>query len=90
MIKTQKIYTYPDRKLYGEYCLLSLLDLRIQIVKGEIKEKLCIIDNDDVAHAFDEFGIIGAHRYEYIETEYNMTLRELINVQCKKRANAKG
>ena len=51
-VKTQKIYTFPDRKFYGEYCATSLLELRLKIVKGEIKEELCFLDENDRAYVF--------------------------------------
>lgn len=82
-IKTQKIYTYPDRKLYGEFCLLSLLELRIKIAKGEIKEKLCYIDENDRAFVFDEFAVPEGYSENYIETQNSNLLRELLNEQMK-------
>lgn len=84
-IITQKIYTFPDRKLYGEYCLLSLTKLRLQIVKGEIKEQLCFIDSNDRAHVYDRFGIPDAFSKECIEEIWSETTMELLKEQMKIR-----
>ena len=85
-VKTQKIYTFPERKLYGEYCLLSLLELRIKIVKGEIKEQLCYLDENDRAYVFDELSIPDYFENS-IETFYTNLLKELLNEQMKVRQN---
>jgi hypothetical protein len=82
-IKTQKIYTYPDRNLYGEFCLLSLLELKVKIVKGEIKEQLCYIDENDRAYIFDEFANPEGRTKKYIETQMSNLLRELVTEQIK-------
>lgn len=84
-IKTQKIYTFPDRKLYGEFCLLSLTELTIKIVKGEIKEKLCYLDNNDRAYVFDEFGIPESFIEDFICSRYTKLLHDLLKEQMKKR-----
>ena len=84
-IKTQKVYTFPDRKLYGEYCLLSLLELRIKIIKGEIKEQLCYIDENDRAYIFDKFSVPEGHTKSYIETQNSNLLRALLQEQMKLR-----
>ncbi len=84
-IKTQKIFTFPDRKLYGEYCLASLLELRIKIVKGEIKEELCFLDENDRAYCFDKFGIPDSFPNFYLEVIENNLLKELIQEQMKLR-----
>jgi hypothetical protein len=42
-VVTQKIYTYPDRELYGEYCQTALFALRLQILRGEIKRATMLL-----------------------------------------------
>ena len=84
-IKTQKIYTFPDRKLYGEYCSTSLLELRIKIVKGEIKEQLCFLDENDRAYTFNDYGIPQGWPDSYLEQIESKLLTELMNEQMKKR-----
>ena len=86
-IKTQKIYTFPDRKLYGEYCLASLMELRIKITKGEIKEELCYLDENGFANCFDDFGIPEKFHESYLETLQGKLLRELLQEQMKKRTS---
>jgi len=82
--KIQKIYTFPDRQLYGEYCLLSLLELRIKIVKGEVKEQLCYLDENGRAYIFDELSV-PEFSESYIEGYYTKLLRELLGEQMKIR-----
>jgi|688.fasta_scaffold00478_83 hypothetical protein len=84
-VKTQKIYTFPDRELYGEYCSTSLLELRIKIVKGEIKDELCFLDENGRAYCFDEYGIPESFPSFYLEEINTNLLRELLNEQMKKR-----
>jgi len=84
-IKTQKIFTFPDRKLYGEYCSTSLLELRIKIVKGEIKEKLCFLDENDRAYCFDEFAILDGFPDSSLDEIHDKLLRELLTEQMKIR-----
>ena len=84
-IKTQKIYTFPDRKLYGEYCLLSLIELRIKMIKGQVKEQLCYLDENDRAYIFNEFSIPESHIDDYIETTYTKLLTELLREQMNIR-----
>lgn len=84
-IKTQKIYTFPDRKLYGEYCITSLLELRIKIVKGEIKEQLCFLDENDRAYCFDKYAIPESFSDFYLETIQTNLLKELLQAQMNKR-----
>jgi hypothetical protein len=86
-VKTQKIYTFPDRKLYGEYCLLSLLELRIKISKGEIKEQLCYLDDNDRAYVFDKFSVPEEHIDNYIETQYSKLLTDLFREQIHQNEN---
>jgi hypothetical protein len=86
-IKTQKIYTYPDRKLYGEFCLLSLLELKLKIVKGEIKEQLCYIDENDRAYVFDKFSNPEGFTEKYIDNQFTKLLIELLQEQIKIRKN---
>lgn len=84
-MKTQKVYTYSDRKLYGEYDLFGLLKLRMQIAKGEISETLCYILSNDRAVILDEFGIPDFFSKEDIEEQYSDLLREYLHVQMDKR-----
>jgi uncharacterized iron-regulated protein len=60
---------------------MSLLELRIKIIKGEVKEKLCFIDSKDVAHIFDELGVLDTYSEEYKQTDL---LRELLKEQIKR------
>lgn len=84
-IKTQKVYTFPDRKLYGEYCAISLLELRIKIVEGEIKEELCILDEDDRAYCFDKFSILERFPSCCIDEIQHKLLTTLLHAQMAKR-----
>lgn len=86
-IKTQKIYTFPERKLYGEYCSTSLLELRIKIVKGEITEKLCFLDENDIAYCFDRFGIPERFPDSYLEEITSKLLHELLKAQMQIHRN---
>lgn len=84
-IKTQKIYTFPDRKLYGEYCATSLLELRLKIVKGEITEELCFLDENDRAYCFDRFGIPDGFPDFYLDEVNSKLLHELLKAQMQIR-----
>lgn len=84
-IKTQKVYTFPDRKLYGEYCLVGLLELKLKIVKGEITEELCFLDENDRAYCFDKFGIPDAFPDFYLESIQTNLLKNLLKEQMKIR-----
>lgn len=84
-IKTQKIHTFPERELYGEFCATSLLELRIKIVTGEIKEKLCFIDKAGCAHVYDEFAIPDKFSSEDLEEYTNSLLHKMIKAQCELR-----
>jgi hypothetical protein len=84
-IQTQKIYTFPDRKLYGEFCLLSLAELRLQIIKGEIKEQLCFIDENDRAYVYDKWGVPDGFPDFYIGQKHTNLLHQTIKAQCKLR-----
>ena len=86
-VKTQKIHTFPDRKLYGEYCATSLLELRIKIVKGEIKEELCYLDENNKAYCFDKFGVPCSFSDFYLENIVHDLLMELLNTQMEIRKN---
>lgn len=83
-IQTQKIYTFPERELYGEYCCLSLLELRVKMAKGEVKEQLCFLDENDRAYLFDEFGVPESHADFYLESKGTKLLMELLDLQFKK------
>jgi hypothetical protein len=85
MVITQKIYTFPDRKLYGEFCATSLLALRLRIVKGEIQEQLCFLDENDRAYCFDEYGVPESHPDFYLEEIGWKLLKDLLDAQMKKR-----
>jgi hypothetical protein len=82
-IQTQKIYTFPDRELYGEFCLLSLAELRLQIIRGEIKEQLCFIDENDRAYVYDKHGIPDAFTDFDIEEKYTNIFREILKVKIE-------
>jgi hypothetical protein len=86
-IKTEKIYTFPDRVLYGEYCLLSLLELRTKIVKGEITEQLCFIDENDRAYCYNEFAVPDAYPGTDLYGQEKKAKRELLKVQMEKRTS---
>lgn len=84
-IYTQKIYKFPSRELYGEYCAVGLLQLRLQIVKGEITEELCYLDENDRAYCFDRFGIPERFIEEYLETIQTDLLKAILGEQMKIR-----
>lgn len=85
-IKTQKIYTFPDMQLYGEFCILSLIELKLKIIKGEITEQLCYVDEvDNMTYVFDEFSNPEYCTDGYIETLQSKLLKELLTEQVKKR-----
>ena len=86
-IKTQKIYTFPDRKLYGEFCSTSIIELRIKIAKGEIKEKLCFLDENGRAYCYDKFGIPDGFPDFYLEQVQSKLLKEFLFVQIEIRKN---
>lgn len=88
-VKTQKVYTFPDRKLYGEFCSLSLTELRLQIAKGEISEQLCYIDENDSAYLINEYGTLedgnGYKVDSFIENIQTRALHTMIKAQFEKR-----
>ena len=84
-IKIQKIYTYPYRKLYGEYCSTSLLELRLKIIKGEIKEQLCFLDENDTVYCFDEFGNLNQYHNSYLEEIHTKLLMKILDAQMNLR-----
>lgn len=88
-IKTEKVYTFPDRKLYGEYCAVSLLELRLKIIRGEIKEELCILDENDRAYCYDKFGVLEHHPDWCLDHLHISLLTEIIKGQVEIRKNEK-
>ncbi len=84
-IKTQKIYTFPERKFYGEFCATSLLELRLKIVKREITEQLCFLDENDRAYCFNQFGIPDGFPDFYLEEINTKLLTEILHEQVKIR-----
>lgn len=77
----QKVYTFPERKFYGEYDLFQLAELRLAIVKGEIKEQLCYILSNDRAVVLDKFGIPDFWSDELIEVKHTNLLKEMLRAQ---------
>lgn len=71
--------------MYGEYCAVGLLQLRLQIVKGEITEELCYLDENDRAYCFDRFGIPERFIEEYLETIQTDLLKAILGEQMKIR-----
>jgi hypothetical protein len=84
-ITTQKIFTFPDRKLYGEFCSIGLLELKLKIIKGDIKEQLCFIDENDRAYCFDKFGIPDSFPDCFILSIENKLLHEILKAQTELR-----
>ena len=82
---TQKVYTFPDIKLYGEYCSHSLNQLRLQIVKGEITQQLCIIEENGFANCFDEYGHLENWNYDNIFQKGTDLLKDILKAQMEKR-----
>lgn len=82
---TQKVYTFPERKLYGEYDLFQLTELKLAIVKGEIKEQLCYILSNERAVVLDKFGIPDFWSDELIEQKHTKLILELLDAQMSIR-----
>lgn len=81
----QSVYTFPDRKLYGVYNILEFEQLKIDIVEGRISEELCLIDSNDRASCFDEFGCLDYYSKEFICEKHTDLLRKLLKAQMTKR-----
>lgn len=86
-MNTQKVYTFPKRELYGEFDLIGIIELRIKIVKGEIKQRLCLIDSSDRAACFDSSSVLDFHSPEFLEERYRLLLCELLKAQMKSLKN---
>lgn len=86
-MKTQKVYNSDTRKLYGEFDIFDLVELRIKYVRDEISEKLCYIDENDRIYEWDEFAIQDEFSYKAIDDQYSVLLYFLLKEQCRKRAN---
>jgi len=81
----QKVYTFPDRKLFGEFDLIELLELKIRYVKGEIKEQLCYIYENGMGAVWDEFANPELVSDELLEQKERALLTHLLKVQMDKR-----
>ncbi len=82
---TERVYIYPDRKLFGEYDFLSFQQLRIDIITGKITEQLCLIDSNGRASCFDEFAVLDFYSHEFICEKESRMLLEILEAQMQKR-----
>lgn len=84
-MKTQKVYTFPDRQFYGEYDYIDFINLKTKIVKGEITEQLCLIDSNDRAHCFDDTGVLDEYSPEFLDAKTHDLIIQLLKLQMTKR-----
>ena len=70
--------------MYGEFDLIDLLKLKIDIVNGNITEKLCTIDKNDRAYTINEYAFDEGINEDSLEFYYNKLLKELLNSQMDK------
>ena len=54
-------------------------------VNDEIKEELCIIDENDRVYCFDEYGNIENYPIIYLGRINNELLKDILEAQMKKR-----
>ena len=85
-IRTQKVYTYPGRELYGEFCVYGLAELRKKLISGELApESLCFIDSFNRAYPLYAVGNTDTYCSEFLHEQYMDLLSDNLKSISNKR-----
>lgn len=84
--KKTEIVLREDNTIFGEYDYIDIIQLKIDIVNGKIKEKLYFRNEHGGKDEIDKYG------YSYYNdfSQINELLREFIQAQIKKRIKNEG
>lgn len=80
-IKKTEIVVRKDNTIYGEYDYIDLLQLKLEIIEGKIKEKLYYRNEHGGITEIDEYGCSNYRDF----LQVNELLGKVVQTQMSKR-----